>query len=1139
MKGGDDNPGAILGRYTLHDAIASGSMGTVYLGRDEEAGAVVAIKRLHPHLAGDPALVTTFLEAAERAARLAHECVVRVLETASSSDGVFVVMEYVPGESLARLVRGRRPPSYRGTVTIVRDALFGLQSAHEAGLFHRDVSPENVLVGTDGVSRLADFGVAQAVSGAAATVPERKGKLVYLAPEHLRTGEVSVRTDLYAMGVVLWELVTGKRLFKGERSAVVVSRIMEGEAPGLMGVVLAATARKLPDVALPVLERLDRIVMRAVSIDPEERYASAQEMALDVALALDPATREDVGAWVEKIAHDVLAPRAARVAEILEGPAEPEPESVTLVNDDALALLPIIVADLADAGAVAELTAIAEARGIALVPLMNAPGDATDHVLEVLVPGQERPALFVARPMGPPTGGAFPLALRPHGAARTLSPLRADVSTGRFTARTESRRELSVGHTKDLTSSRSGPGEVIELTVLGRTLSVQGGQVVLEERLGSGGGGAVYRARYMDPNRRDVAVKVEHFRPDRDLELCARFHAEALAASKLDHKNLVRVIDFGQEPDGLFHLTMEYLQGPSLREVLEEDGPLPVERAVKIMMQVCAGLAHAHRRGVVHRDVKPSNVILVSQKDDDGHRVKVAKVVDFGLAAGPAVAGEAERGILGTPQYMSPEQCRGGDVDARSDIYSCGVMLYELVTGRLPFEGRDARELLRLHQLAAPTPPSSYLADIDPLLEKIIVKALEKSPDARFASMLDLRAALKEVVEPTLSPDMRPSALPPRISGRPSSLPMPSAPPVADDAPIAASLEGLAALLRSLAEMPQASSARLAEIERKTASLELVLQSLAARGDAVALVEVIKVVTALQDEAARASSAETWTGAAASCAQRLLHTVADPVALVPAAEKLLSAREEPTEAQLSLLVWAKVPGAYALFSARLRLESPAARTRFVSAMRLIGAAAVPVMGGALGRMCPSEGGPIENPPLAVDLLRSFPAVRDDSQGSIIARYARARDPEIQRAALSLLVHVWGERASSALLAGMQSTDDQVQILAVRGLKTIGAIDELVVRKIDFMIGEGQGISDDLRVAAAEALSYATIDARAIAGRVAARFLVEGSPLSTNAGAIAFARAALALAPNDARRAIEARAARGPDALRGALLALLG
>ena len=202
--------------------------------------------------------------------------------------------------------------------------------------------------------------------------------------------------------------------------------------------------------------------------------------------------------------------------------------------------------------------------------------------------------------------------------------------------------------------------------------------------------------------------------------------------------------------------------------------------------------------------------------------------------------------------------------------------------------------------------------------------------------MLELRTALKKLLEPAFVTEQSPSVVPPlRPSGRPS------VGPPEEEQPLERRLDTLVGLLRSLAEVSPVPAARLGPIEKATESLERVLKSLAAQGDAVALGQVIRVMAPLYEEAARAPSTEVWAQCAADCASRLLHTIADPSALVASAQKLLSANAEPTDPELSLLVWAKVAGAYALYMARTSLESRSARTRFVSAMRLIGESAAP------------------------------------------------------------------------------------------------------------------------------------------------------------------------------------------------------
>lgn len=1175
----------IIDRYRLHAAIASGSMGTVHLGCDLDTGRAVAIKHLHPQLAADATFAERILDTAQSVSCVTHTNVVQTVNALCVGDGVFVVTEYVPAESLARLVYGKARPPWPIIVTVLLDVLRGLQAAHTAAtkwgaphdLVHGDLCPESILVGTDGIARIFDFAVEPS-----RPAPPSKAKLAYMAPERVAGEHATPYTDLYAVGVLLWQLVTGKRLFKGERTRAVIASILEGEVPALMRATLATTAGKLSAAAMAELARLEAVMMRAVSQGRAARYESAHEMAGELALSLDPASPEDIAAWVTSTAHDVLSVRAEMVAELnrvvasagAEDGAAPDSEPPTLALPDPT-LLPIIVADLVDKSALTAVAAVAEARGTMFVPLLNPPADAGDHVLEVHIPEEEEPMLFFARPVGGPETRGFPLALRPHG-----TRVRSDDAEPPSPAESVEAREavvhaLSESHSRDLTFSGSAEQAHVEANVLGRTLQVQGGRLVLEERLGAGGGGAVYRGRYIDDARRDVAVKVQHDRGQRSLEASTRFHREALAASKLDHRNLVRVIDFGQEPDGLLHLTMEYLEGSSLRQVLEAEGPLPMDRAVHLLGQVCAGLAHAHRSGVVHRDVKPSNVILVTQQDDDGRAVTVAKVCDFGLATGPAtaLAGElsGER-VTGTPQYMSPEQCRGEEVDARSDVYSCGVMLYELVTGQLPFKGRDRKDFRRLHQLATPTPPSTHLPDIDPQLEQVILKALAKTPEGRQQSMLELRGALKELLEPGFGGNASPSMLPPpRVSGRPSA--MPAAPAASAAAPEGAqplerSLDSLVTLLRSLSEMPHAPPGRLREIEHATEDLEGTLKYLAQRGDAASLGQVINAMAVVCGEAAHAPSTEMWTQYATKCAGRVLHTIADPATLEPFARKLLDASAEPTEAELSLLVWSKVAGAYALYAARKALETRSARTRFVSALRLIGAAGLPVVRGALEELWPADAESaaqvtyLSQPTLVIDLLRSVPGTKDETLGIVISRYARSPDPEIQGAALATLVHVWGERATPALLAGMQSAHERVRITALRGVKTIGGIDELAVRRIEAMLVHRSGpplpavsygssvsgaslgasrngdVSDELRVAAADALAYAAEGARAEAARAVLRVLREVEPSVNNTVAIAFARAALALASADARQVIEEVAARGPETLRGALRALL-
>lgn len=257
----------------------------------------------------------------------------------------------------------------------------------------------------------------------------------------------------------------------------------------------------------------------------------------------------------------------------------------------------------------------------------------------------------------------------------------------------------------------------------------------IESLIAEGGMAKVYRATDQRLGR-TVALKVLSAHLATDTQFVARFEAEAKAAASLDHPNVVRVFDTGVDR-GRHYIAMQYVQGPTLAELVARDGTLEPSIAVNVAARVCDALAAAHRLGLVHRDVKPANIIL-----EDARTVKV---MDFGIAK-TATGGLTQAGdVLGTAAYLSPEQARGDAVDLRSDIYSLGCVLYEMLTGRTPLPGDSLLEIANRLATERPAPPSELNGAVGVELDRVVMRALEKNPDRRFESASRMREALQAV----------------------------------------------------------------------------------------------------------------------------------------------------------------------------------------------------------------------------------------------------------------------------------------------------------------------------------------------------------------------------------------------------------
>jgi eukaryotic-like serine/threonine-protein kinase len=266
------------------------------------------------------------------------------------------------------------------------------------------------------------------------------------------------------------------------------------------------------------------------------------------------------------------------------------------------------------------------------------------------------------------------------------------------------------------------------------TETVVDGRYRVLHRVGSGGMAEVYCAQDLQLGRK-VALKVLYRRFAEDGEFVERFRREASSAAGLQHQHVVSVYDRG-EYDGTYYIAMEYLDGRSLKTIIREEGPLAPDRAIDLTIQVLRAARFAHRRGIIHRDFKPQNVIV----DAEGR----AKVTDFGIARAGASDMTQTGSIMGTAQYLSPEQAQGEAVSAASDLYSIGIILYEMLTGRVPFEGESAVTVALKQVNEAPIPPSAYNGAVGPALEAAVLRALEKHPALRFQDADEFIAALED-----------------------------------------------------------------------------------------------------------------------------------------------------------------------------------------------------------------------------------------------------------------------------------------------------------------------------------------------------------------------------------------------------------
>jgi|GEM_PF-1922279 len=739
-----DLVGQQLDEYRLDALLGQGGMACVYRGLDIRLNRETAIKVINPPFHADAKYVTRFEREAQAIAQLDHPNVVRVYRYGEANSLLYIAMEYIKGDDLKDVMTSYQTsqaffPSDKAS-QIIRQICQTLDYIHNRQIIHRDIKPSNIIVDKEDKVILTDFGLALLTE--LGTQGGFLGTPNYMAPEQVLSSANAVpQSDLYAVGVILYEIFTARLPFvAGHPDDVARMHLDEPPPPPHF---------ENPDLSPEV----EAVILKALAKEPQNRYPTGAALADALDQALQATSETTFVLPTEYQPHPNYERRnhmSSQPTVFISYSREDEAEKVTLLthlnilNRDGQ--LDLWSDDKIKAGETWQRQ-ISEAinRANVAILLISANFLSSEFIMDqevnTLLQRRRREGLIIFPVIAKACAWdridwLNRMEIRP----RDGRPVWGDGGSHVDADLAAIAREVAIiieksrdAYTDDMINKFLGRYQLISL-------------------LGQGGMAKVYKTFHPGLNR-NMAVKVMDSR-FMDESTVERFQEEAATVADLRHDHIVRVYDFDYA-EGKHYMVMELINGPTLRVKLDEQqqkGHLFAPNEIyPIVRDLAAALDYAHNKGVVHHDLKPTN-ILFTTRDSKGRLL----LTDFGIARIMGATNLTMPGrFLGTPSYTSPEQAQGKRGDTRSDIYSLGVILYEMATGHLPFVAGTAEAILRKHIDEPPPPPTTINAELPDAIEQVILKALRKDPADRYQTAGSLAIALKEAIAPEPEPPQK------------------------------------------------------------------------------------------------------------------------------------------------------------------------------------------------------------------------------------------------------------------------------------------------------------------------------------------------------------------------------------------------